>query len=81
MWDGKEYNWKDLLTRKNAGLYVVNLSATGGDDKSAFYTSIGYNKTEPVSIANPFERITGIFNYTRKLTDKVNFETSINGSG
>ncbi|MEW7305371.1 SusC/RagA family TonB-linked outer membrane protein [Elizabethkingia anophelis] len=79
-WDGKEYNWKDLLTRKNAGLYVVNLSATGGDDKSAFYTSVGYNKTEPVSIANPFERITGVFNYTRKLTDKVNFETSINGS-
>ncbi len=80
LWDGKEYNWKDLLTRKNAGLYVVNLSAKGGDDKSTFYTSLGYNKTEPISIANPFERITGIFNYTRKLTDKVNFDTSINGS-
>ena len=80
LWDGKEYNWKDLLTRKNAGLYVVNLSAKGGDDKSTFYTSLGYNKTEPISIGDPFERITGAFSYTRKLTDKVNFETSINGS-
>ena len=80
LWDGKEYNWKDLLTRKNAGFYVVNLSAKGGDDKSTFYTSLGYNKTEPISIGDPFERITGAFSYTRKLTDKVNFETSINGS-
>ncbi|WP_407499783.1 SusC/RagA family TonB-linked outer membrane protein [Elizabethkingia anophelis] len=80
LWDGKEYDWTSLLTRKNAGLYVVNLSATGGDDKSTFYTSLGYNKTEPISIGDPFERITGAFNYTRKLTDKVNFETSINGS-
>ncbi|AQW90833.1 SusC/RagA family TonB-linked outer membrane protein [Elizabethkingia anophelis] len=80
LWDGKEYDWRGLLTNKNAGLYVVNFSATGGDDKSTFYTSLGYNKTEPISIGDPFERITGVFNYTRKLTDKVNFETSINGS-
>ena len=54
LWDGKEYNWKDLLTRKMQGLYVVNLSAKGGDDKSTFYTSLGYNKTEPVSIGESF---------------------------
>ncbi|WP_407482193.1 SusC/RagA family TonB-linked outer membrane protein [Elizabethkingia meningoseptica] len=80
LWDGREYDWKNLLTNKNASIYVVNLSATGGDDKSTFYTSLGYNKTEPVSIGDPFERITGTFNYNRKLTEKLSFDIAFNGS-
>lgn len=80
LWDGNEYGWQDLLTKKNAGLYSVNLNASGGDAKSIFYASLGYNKTESTSIANPFERITGLFSYKRDLTDKASFESSFTGS-
>ncbi|WP_347217454.1 SusC/RagA family TonB-linked outer membrane protein [Chryseobacterium sp.] len=80
LWDGKEYDWKNLLTNKDAALYSVNFNASGGDAKSTFYASLGYNKTEAVSISDPFERITGMFNYKRELSDKVNFESSITGS-
>lgn len=80
LWDGTEYNWQKLLTNKDAALYSVNFNASGGDAKSTFYASLGYNKTETTSIANPFERISGMFSYKRELTDKVNFESSITGS-
>ena len=80
LWDGKEHNWGNLLRVKDAPSYVINLSASGGDEKSSFYTSIGYNKTTPVYLGGSFERISGIFNYNRKLSDRLSFETSFNGS-
>ncbi|AJW64364.1 TonB-dependent Receptor Plug Domain protein [Elizabethkingia miricola] len=80
LWDGKDHNWVDLVRHKNAPTYTANLSATGGDDKSTFYTSLGYNKTEPTTIGKPFERITGMFNYKRKLTDRLNFEMNLTAS-
>ncbi|WP_434980718.1 SusC/RagA family TonB-linked outer membrane protein [Daejeonia sp. YH14] len=80
-WDGKEYNWEDIIRRKNAMMYTTNLSAAGGDEKSDFYASLGYNKTEGTVITrNPFERITGKFNYNRKLTDRLKLQSNFTGS-
>ena len=74
-------NWYDTLTNKNASLYNVDFSASGGDDKGTFYASLGYNRTEPtIKVANPFQRIAGLLKVTRKLTDRINFEGSVNGS-
>ena len=80
LWDGKDHNWADLVRHKDAPTYTANISATGGDDKSSFYTSLGYNKTEPTTIGDPFERITAMFNYKRKLTDRLSLETNLTGS-
>lgn len=80
LWDGKDHNWMDLVRHKDAPTYTANISATGGDDKSSFYTSLGYNKTEPTTISSPFERITAMFNYKRKMTDQLNFEMNLTGS-
>lgn len=80
LWSGQEYDWRNLLTNKDAALYSLNFNASGGDAKSNYYASIGYNKTETISIGDPFERVSAMFSYKRELTDKVDFETSINGS-
>ncbi len=38
-------NWRDLVTRR-ANFTNLNFSALGGDQKTTFYTSMGYNKQQ-----------------------------------
>ncbi len=81
LWDGtSEYDWEGLLQRKNALTTTADLSISGGEGKSTYYASLGHNKTEATVIGPAFERISAMFKYTNKLTEKVNFETSINGT-
>ena len=79
-WDGSNYNWTDLLTNKDAPIYSIDLSSSAGDDKSTFYSSIGYNKTDGTGPGINFERISGMMRYTRKLTERLNLESSVNGT-
>lgn len=57
-----------------------DISASGGDENSSFYASLGYNATEATVIASDFERISGSFNFNRKFSDKFDFSTSMNVS-
>src|SRR5690606_8887791 len=59
---------------------ILNFSATGGDEKSNFYASLGHNKTEGTVIGSDFRRISGMFTYNRKMSDKVDFGFSANVS-
>ena len=77
---GKEGNWYDAVTNKNAPVTNASISATGGDDVSSFYASLGYNKTEATVITSDFKRITGALNYSRKLASKVKFAINTNVS-
>lgn len=79
-WDGKEYDWEGLLRRENAMATTADFSVSGGADKSTYYASLGHNKTEATVIGPAFERVSALFRYTNKLTDKLDFETSVNGS-
>lgn len=80
-WDGTSTNWADILTRKNAQTYSVDFSATGGDDKGTFYTSLGYNRTyATVIVPNPYERLSGMLRLTRNLSSKLKLDASVNGS-
>lgn len=79
-WDGREGNWPDAVTNKNAPITNINLSATGGDNISTFYASLGYNKTEATVIVSDFKRINGTLNYTRKLSESVKFSINTNVS-
>lgn len=76
----KEYNWSDLLSNKNAMIQIYDFSATGGDEKSNFYASLGYNKTESTVIGSDFRRVNATFNFNRELTDKVDYRFSVNVS-
>jgi hypothetical protein len=79
-WDGEEYDWPGVVTNRNAPVTNVSVSATGGDNVSSFYASLGYNKTEATTIVSDFKRITGSLNYSRKFSDKVRFAVNTNVS-
>jgi TonB-linked SusC/RagA family outer membrane protein len=75
-----EGDWASVITNKDAPIQEYNLSATGGDEKSSFYTSLGYFDQEATVIGSEFDRITGSFNFTKDLTDKVKFSTKNSAS-
>lgn len=74
------YNWNELMKNKDALISILNFSATGGDEKSNFYASLGYNKTEGTVIGSDFRRVTGMLNFNRHLSDKVEFGFNANVS-
>jgi TonB-linked SusC/RagA family outer membrane protein len=73
----KEGNWDELLLNKNALVQNYDVSASGGDEVSNFYASLGYNNTEATVIGGEFSRISGKFNYQRYFTEKVKFSANI----
>jgi len=79
-WDGTEGDWAGAVTNKNAPVTNISLAATGGDDISSFYASLGYNKTEATVIVSDLQRITGALNYSRKFSDKVKYNVNANVS-
>ena len=79
-WDGVDANWAGAVTNKNAPVTNISLSATGGDNTSSFYASLGYNKTEATVITSDLKRITGTLNYSRNFSDKVKFSVNTNVS-
>jgi len=72
-------DWHNVVTRK-AAQRQYNLSLSGGDAKTQFYTSGGYFKQDGLTLATSFERYNGSFSLTHKPTDKITFTTGINGS-
>ena len=75
--DGRpEANWADVITNQDAPIQEYNFSASGGDDNSTFYASLGYMKQEATVIGSSFDRISGALNITRKLNDKLTFSSS-----
>ncbi|MDO8952582.1 MAG: SusC/RagA family TonB-linked outer membrane protein, partial [Draconibacterium sp.] len=73
----KEDNWDELLLNKNALVQNYDVSASGGDEVSNFYASLGYNNTEATVIGGEFSRISGKFNYQRYFTEKVKFSANM----
>ncbi|SHG75253.1 TonB-linked outer membrane protein, SusC/RagA family [Salegentibacter echinorum] len=77
---GDGYNWDQNIKNKDALTQNYSFSANGGDEKSNFYASLGYNKTEATVKGIDFERMTGSFKYDRKLRDNVDLQLSANVS-
>lgn len=71
-----DYNWDAAMANDNAPILNLNFSASGGDENSTFYASLGYNDTESIVLGSTFNRVNGSLNYTRKLTKKVKFSTA-----
>ena len=69
-------DWAGVITNKDAPIQEHNFSASGGDEKSTFYASLGYMKQEATVIGASFDRISGAINITRDLTDKLSFSSN-----
>jgi TonB-linked SusC/RagA family outer membrane protein len=76
----KEGNWSELLKNKNAPVQNYDISASGGDEVSTFFASLGYNKTETTVFGGEFSRISGKFNYQRNFSNTVKFGVNLNVS-
>ena len=72
-------DWLKVITQ-NASQQQYNLSLSGGDSKTQFYTSAGYFKQDGLTLATGFERYNGSFSITHKPIDRITFTAGINGS-
>ncbi|MCX2739895.1 SusC/RagA family TonB-linked outer membrane protein [Pontibacter anaerobius] len=63
-------NWQDEVFR-NGSYQEVNVSASGGNEKTTFYVGGSYNDQEGILIGNAFERISGRINLDHKASDKI----------
>jgi TonB-linked SusC/RagA family outer membrane protein len=72
-------DWLDVVTRQS-NFTNVNFSASGGDQKTTFYTSVGYNEQEAPVITSAFKRYSTNINLNHKATDRFSFGFSLNGS-
>ncbi len=64
-------NWRDVIY-KTGKTMDYQFSASGGSDKTTFYTGVGYNKIEGIIIGSNFERYSGRLNLNHKANDWLN---------
>ena len=74
-----DFDWADALI--GVGIRQDhNLSYSGGNEKSSFYSSLNYMKEEGYVIKSDFERITLRLNMDSQVKDWIKLGTSLNGS-
>ena len=72
------FNWLDAVTRKGQQSQY-NISASGGDAKTTFYSSAGYFKQEGTTIATDMDRVNGKLGFTNKANDRLSISGTIDG--
>ncbi|WKX75617.1 hypothetical protein [Zobellia laminariae] len=65
-------NWKDQGFR-NAAVSNYALSVSGGNEKTTYYTSLGYYDQEGVVVGTDFKRYSGSVNLQSQISKKVKF--------
>jgi len=74
---GEYFDWKNELFR-TAVYQSYDLSVSGANDASSYYTSFSYTKDLGRSVINNFDRITGRINFTQSVGKHIEFATNIN---
>ena len=87
-WSGYT-DWRKILLRRGAS-QTYEFSASGGGEKTKFYTSLSYADQRGISLASGFKRVTGAFNIShtdrrlelkaKMLFGKTNQDTNSEGS-
>ncbi|MEZ4900086.1 MAG: SusC/RagA family TonB-linked outer membrane protein, partial [Saprospiraceae bacterium] len=75
---GYDTNWEDLAYNNHAGLKEVQLSASGGDDKTKYFLSGSYLDQDGILFSNQFGRTSGRINLEHR--SPKNYELGINMS-
>ncbi len=68
--DGKTTDWKDAIFRLGK-TQKYDLSISGGNDKTKFYSSFGYFDQEGVVIGSAYERFTGSLSLNTKINNSI----------
>ncbi|KYP14155.1 SusC/RagA family TonB-linked outer membrane protein [Flavihumibacter sp. CACIAM 22H1] len=74
--NGVDFNWLDATLRKSSQ-QQVNLSASGGNDRTTFNVSGGYFRQDGISIQSSFKRYNGAISLVNKATDRLTISTNI----
>jgi TonB-linked SusC/RagA family outer membrane protein len=72
-------DWWNLIMR-NGSVQNYNLSASGSNDKSNFFISIGVMNQKGLQINNDYSRYNARFNYDYKLRKNVNVGVKFSGN-
>jgi len=75
-----DIDWSSAMQVKDAAIKNYDLSVSSGDEKSTFYASLGYNKSDGTVIGTDFTRVSGSLNYSRDLNDKLKMTFALNGA-
>lgn len=74
--EGQFYDWDKELFR--TGVYQTNdLSVSGGNEGTRYYTSLAYTTDKNRMVINEFDRITGRANLSQKINNWLQSETNI----
>ncbi len=75
--EGRYFDWEDALFRN--GIYQTNdLSVSGGNQTSKYYTSLSYTKDNGRIKVNDFDRISGRVNLSNSLGKYVDLMSNLN---
>lgn len=69
-------NWQKLAFNEDARTSAIDISASGGTDKTKFYTSVSYNNQDGILIGNRFKRLSARLNLDQAVSDK--FKIGVN---
>lgn len=72
-------NWMDAFT-KSGTTQEYEISASGGTDKTRFYSSASYHNTEGVFYGVEFEKVQFRANLDHEISDKLRFGTRMNAA-
>ena len=64
-------NWEKLAFNDDADTKMVDVTASGGNDKTRFYISGGFNDQDGILILNNFQRISSRINLDHDASDRV----------
>ena len=64
-------NWEKLAFNNDAKTVMVDITASGGNDRTRFYLSGGFNDQDGILILNNFQRISSRFNLDHDASDRV----------
>ncbi|WP_231389878.1 SusC/RagA family TonB-linked outer membrane protein [Sphingobacterium pedocola] len=70
-------DWQDAIFR-TAPTRSYELSASGGSEKTQYYSSVGYMKQGGVLLNSNFSRLSGRINLDHQQNEKLRFSTSVN---
>ena len=70
-------DWQDEIFR-TAPMQNYELAASGGSDKTQYYTSIGYYNQEGIILNSDFSRLSGRVNLDYKQSERLKLSTNIN---
>ncbi|MTG98783.1 SusC/RagA family TonB-linked outer membrane protein [Myroides sp. BIT-d1] len=73
-------DWRKAVKNQDALVASVSLGVNGGDEKGTYYASLGHDKYEGAVIGSDFRKVTGSFNMTRNLNEKLDITIGANVS-